>query len=281
MMVGWGRCCNQSPLCTDQRSGSAVVFSTGLFAFSGAVVGYVLAGNGSASIGLLAFPLLAGWCGWQVTGGLMTEKTPPLGSYGLRSTQDSFSRHTSAPSASGGRPTVVFGKRTQPVYPNLSLQHVRLSHLLSELKALFNDNAIHGEAPEFVLVGKTEELRLLISGSAAVMIDGESGYFVFREKAVDAGLIVVTSSDERLIDHVVCHLAAEPGTAGSETYNIAARMLVGETLADVERRMILQTLRHCHGNRTRTVEMLGVSLRTIRNKLRSYWLTTRSEEARR
>ncbi len=280
MMVGWGRRCNQTVPCTDQRSSSAVVFSTGLFAISGAVVGYVLAGNASASIGLLAFSVLAGWCGWRARGG-MTEKTPPLGSYGLRSTQDSLSRRTSAPSASGGGPTVVFGKRTQPVYQNLSLQHVRLSHLLSELKALFDDNAIHGEAPEFVLVGEIEEPRLLIGGSAAVTIDGETGYFVFREKAVDAGLIVVTSSDERLIDHVVCHLAAETGAAGSETYNIAARMLVGETLADVESRMILQTLRHCHGNRTRTAEMLGVSLRTIRNKLRSYWLITRSEEARR
>lgn len=211
----------------------------------------------------------------------MTEKTPPFGSYGLRPTLDSLNRYTSVPCASGGRPTAVFGKRTQPVYQNLSLQHVRLSHLLSELKALFEDNAIRGEAPEFALVGETEEPRLLIGGSAVVTIDGETGYFVFREKAVDAGLIVVTTSDERLIDHVVCHLAAETGAAGSETYNIAARMLVGETLADVERRMILQTLRHCHGNRTRTAEMLGVSLRTIRNKLRSYWLTTKSEEARR
>lgn len=183
----------------------------------------------------------------------MTEKTPPFGSYGLRSTLDSLNRYTSAPCASGGRPTAVFGKRTQPVYQNLSLQHVRVSHLLSELKALFEDNAIRGE----------------------------TGYFVFREKAVDASLIVVTTSDERLIDHVVCHLSTETGTAGSESYNIAARMLVGETFADVERRMILQTLRHCHGNRTRTAEMFGISLRTIRNKLRSYWLTTKSEEGQR
>lgn len=167
----------------------------------------------------LAFSLFPSWpvgaVGWR--GGLMTEKAPPLGSYGLRLTQDSLSRRTSA---SGGRPTAVFGKRTQPVYQNHSLQHVSLSHLLSEFKALFDDNAIHGEAPEFVLVGETEEPRLLIGG--------ETGYFVFREKAVDAGLVVVTSSDERLIDHVVCHLAAEAGAAGSETCNVAARMLVGE-----------------------------------------------------
>lgn len=211
----------------------------------------------------------------------MTEKIPPFGSYGLRSSLGSFSRHTSAPCASRERPIAVFGKRTQPVYQNVSLQHIRLSLLLSELEALFEDSAIRGEAPEFALIEDTEEPRLLIGDSAVVTIDSETGYFVFREKAVDAGLIVVTTSDERLIDHVVCHLAAETETAGSETYNIAARMLVGETLADIERRIILQTLRHCHGNRTRMAEMLGISLRTIRNKLRSYWLTTKSEEARR
>lgn len=51
------------------------------------------------------------------------------------------------------------------------------------------------------------------------------------------------------------------------------RLLVGETLAAVERRVILQTLRHCHGNRKHAADMLGISLRTICNKLREYWRT--------
>lgn len=42
------------------------------------------------------------------------------------------------------------------------------------------------------------------------------------------------------------------------------------TLAAVEREHILATLRHCLGNRTRAAEILDISLRTIRNKLRSY-----------
>jgi len=46
--------------------------------------------------------------------------------------------------------------------------------------------------------------------------------------------------------------------------------LVGRTVAEVERDLILQTLRHCHGNRTRAAEILGISVRTLRNKIRQY-----------
>jgi two-component system, response regulator FlrC len=46
--------------------------------------------------------------------------------------------------------------------------------------------------------------------------------------------------------------------------------LVGRTVAEVERDLILETLRHCLGNRTRTAAILGISIRTLRNKLNDY-----------
>jgi len=42
------------------------------------------------------------------------------------------------------------------------------------------------------------------------------------------------------------------------------------TLAEMERRFILRTLREEGGNRTRTAQRLGISVRTLRNKLRQY-----------
>ncbi len=42
---------------------------------------------------------------------------------------------------------------------------------------------------------------------------------------------------------------------------------IGTTLADAEREVLLATLRHCGGNKRRTAEMLGVSVKTIYNKL--------------
>ncbi len=48
--------------------------------------------------------------------------------------------------------------------------------------------------------------------------------------------------------------------------------LVGRTVADVERDLILETLQHCLGNRTHAATILGISIRTLRNKLQQYRL---------
>lgn len=46
--------------------------------------------------------------------------------------------------------------------------------------------------------------------------------------------------------------------------------LVGRTVADVERDLIIDTLQHCLGNRTHAANILGISIRTLRNKLKQY-----------
>jgi DNA-binding NtrC family response regulator len=51
---------------------------------------------------------------------------------------------------------------------------------------------------------------------------------------------------------------------------VATRGLVGRTVSDVERDLILDTLDHCLGNRTHAANILGISIRTLRNKLREY-----------
>ena len=50
----------------------------------------------------------------------------------------------------------------------------------------------------------------------------------------------------------------------------ATRALVGRRLADVERDLILDTLRFCLGNRTQAAKMLGVSIRTMRYRLKEF-----------
>jgi DNA-binding NtrC family response regulator len=56
-------------------------------------------------------------------------------------------------------------------------------------------------------------------------------------------------------------------TLAAET---VTRALVGRTVADVERDLILETLKHCLGNRTHAANILGISIRTLRNKLNEY-----------
>ncbi len=49
-----------------------------------------------------------------------------------------------------------------------------------------------------------------------------------------------------------------------------SKSFVGRTVADVERDLILETLGHCFGNRTHAANILGISIRTLRNKLKLY-----------
>jgi len=45
---------------------------------------------------------------------------------------------------------------------------------------------------------------------------------------------------------------------------------IGQTVAEVEQHLILGTLSHCFGNRTHAANILGISIRTLRNKLKDY-----------
>ena len=51
---------------------------------------------------------------------------------------------------------------------------------------------------------------------------------------------------------------------------VALRIPVGTNLADVERWMIFATLQKCGGNKTRAAALLGVSLKTLYNRLNAY-----------
>jgi DNA-binding NtrC family response regulator len=44
----------------------------------------------------------------------------------------------------------------------------------------------------------------------------------------------------------------------------------GAKVADVERVLVLRTLASCNGNRTHAARALGISVRTLRNRIRLY-----------
>jgi DNA-binding NtrC family response regulator len=49
-----------------------------------------------------------------------------------------------------------------------------------------------------------------------------------------------------------------------------ARHLVGLPLRDIERDLVLETLARTDGNRTASARLLGLSVRTLRNKITEY-----------
>src|SRR5947209_2308660 len=61
--------------------------------------------------------------------------------------------------------------------------------------------------------------------------------------------------------------AAQAASLAAET---ATRGFVGQTVAEMEQQLILDTLSHCLGNRTHAANILGISIRTLRNKLKEY-----------
>jgi DNA-binding NtrC family response regulator len=62
--------------------------------------------------------------------------------------------------------------------------------------------------------------------------------------------------------------AAAPARADGDAVEI--RIPVGTTVDETERRLIVQTLQHTGNNKTRAAEILGISLKTLHNKLHKY-----------
>ncbi len=90
--------------------------------------------------------------------------------------------------------------------------------------------------------------------------------------------VLLSSGAEIGVDGILspdgARLDAARGTGIAEQAAMAAeqvtRSLVGRTVAEVERDLILETLKHCLGNRTHAANILGISIRTLRNKLNEY-----------
>jgi two-component system response regulator FlrC len=63
---------------------------------------------------------------------------------------------------------------------------------------------------------------------------------------------------------------AQTARSASLSAEAATRGFVGQTVSAVEQQLIIDTLSHCLGNRTHAANILGISIRTLRNKLKEY-----------
>jgi DNA-binding NtrC family response regulator len=106
--------------------------------------------------------------------------------------------------------------------------------------------------------GNVRELENTIHRAVLLATGTEIGPEAIR---LPDGTQVGGASQAELPDHV--RSAVESAAA-------VTRTLVGRTVSDVERDLILDTLDHCLGNRTHAANILGISIRTLRNKLREY-----------
>ena len=71
-------------------------------------------------------------------------------------------------------------------------------------------------------------------------------------------------------------MAAAAGVAGAvpalpaEDELGAVKFQIGTTVEEAEKGLILRTLEHTRNNKTRAAEILGISLKTLHNKLKEY-----------
>ncbi len=86
-------------------------------------------------------------------------------------------------------------------------------------------------------------------------------------EVIDGG--AVTLSGQSMAPESAAHGNNGHGADVSAAHAMSAS-LVGRTVADVERDLIIDTLHHCLGNRTHAATILGISIRTLRNKLKLY-----------
>ncbi len=70
-------------------------------------------------------------------------------------------------------------------------------------------------------------------------------------------------------EHIV--LPDAQGNAGDDAQGtVDISQFVGRSMESVEKELIMSTLDHCLGNRTHAANILGISIRTLRNKLKRY-----------
>jgi DNA-binding NtrC family response regulator len=95
----------------------------------------------------------------------------------------------------------------------------------------------------------------------------ELGNFIRR-------VVTLTDGNEIGPEHLINELP-RPSHPQVAPVVVPAQLRAGTSMRELERHLLETTLKVTGGNRTRAAEILGVSLRTIRNKIREYGLPPR------
>jgi two-component system, NtrC family, response regulator AtoC len=125
---------------------------------------------------------------------------------------------------------------------------------------------------------RREGKRKSLSDEAVSVLEGYGWPGNVRElrNAIYTGYLL-SAGEEITADALPPDLTGSSGIAHS--VGAAVRVRVGDSLEDAERRLILETLAHMRGNKTRTAEVLGISLKTLYNRLHAYGVMPSDDEA--
>jgi len=133
-------------------------------------------------------------------------------------------------------------------------------------------SALHHQACDLVMIEVTHDVgeivRLLRAGrfTMPVLACGIGVPAELAVMAVKAGArdYVALPPAREVIRAVLT------GQAVADAGGTPVDALVGHKMDAVEQALILETLQRCNGNRTAASQLLGISVRTMRNKLRAF-----------
>lgn len=156
---------------------------------------------------------------------------------------------------------VASGRFREDLFYRLNVIHIMLPPLQQRKEDVV-------ELAEFFIAKFNEENGFSVSGFEKGCVDllqkhRWPGNIRELENSIERA-VVLTRTGQISIEMFTFHSVRE-----NHGKNGAADM-VGSTVAAMERQLIYSTLENCQQNRTKAADMLGISIRTLRNKLNEY-----------
>lgn len=109
-----------------------------------------------------------------------------------------------------------------------------------------------------------------LSAKAKEMLSAYSWQGNVRELENTIHRAVLLSTRDEITEEAIMLMNDPDREEQSTAAGSVPETMVGRTVADVEKDLIISTLKHTLGNRTHAANILGISIRTLRNKLKQY-----------
>lgn len=193
---------------------------------------------------------------------MVQDGSKPKQRFGKLAAQQAARKTASPPKPFGRRVPVQITTLARPAQQKLAQLYAELSQLVNDPAGLWQTSISYDEKALVPLL----KIGTIASVTAhndpfALSIEahmGSAGHMHLETTSVDIALDVI----------LACITRNEEGPELAPQQAVTA--LIGHSIEDVERLLVMATLRRLNGNRTHAARTLGVSLRTIRNRLQTY-----------
>lgn len=123
---------------------------------------------------------------------------------------------------------------------------------------------------KFVELNHLNEMRLSSAAIQALIKHPWSGNVRELQNVIHRAVLLAQSETIEVADLFDSGTDTTKNTTTAAASLLDSQLLIGKTIASMEKELILGTLDHCAGNKTHAATILGISIRTLRNKLHEY-----------